>query len=84
MEDQISVSVDWSSVVHRLHTVEESMNVSSKWSTSTISSYIVVKFVCRIKEMHIKTTSSEMNSNIYAACQHTEQHPPVRRKVPAR
>lgn len=34
--------------------------------------------------MHIKTTSSEMNSNIYVVCQHTEQHPPGQRKVPQR
>lgn len=34
--------------------------------------------------MHIKTTSSEMNSDIRDACQHTEQHPPAQRKVPER
>lgn len=81
-------TTDWSSVVCRLHTVEESMNVSSNWRTSTISGYIVVDFVCndvlnsRIKEMHIKTTSNEKNSHICAVCQHTEQHPPALRKVP--
>lgn len=63
------------------------MNESSKWKTSTISGYIVVDFVCNdtvIKEMHIKTTGNEKNSNISAVCQHTEHHPPALRKVPDR
>jgi len=65
-------TTDWSSIVCRLHTVEKSMNVSSKWKTSTASGFIAADFVyndmlnSRTKEMHIKTTSNEKNSNICA------------------
>lgn len=65
----------------------KSMNVSSKWKTSTISCYIVVDFVCndmlnrKIEEIHFTHTSNEKNSNICAAMSAHEQHPPALSKV---
>lgn len=35
-------TTDWSSIVCKLHTVEENINISTKLKTSGVSAYIVV------------------------------------------
>lgn len=58
-------TTDRSSTECKLHTSEESRNISSKLKTLNISAYIVVDFVfngilnTKIKKKHIKATSNK-------------------------